>query len=179
MPEKIKLSYSCTQDWDAMSPSSKGKFCDTCQHEVLDLRALNFEQIKNRLSALDKGVCVKIPEAYAEQEKALEFSVPVELKRLAIAASFVGTLLSIPAQTCEPVQIESASILNTDTVKLNQAPTDSESNMMPALSTENSSTKPAAKSKRRKKLFLNRRFPFVHYGAPYRTLGRTLGCPSF
>ncbi len=179
MSQKIKLSYSCRQDWDTMSLSSKGKYCDSCQHDVVDLSAMNFNQIQRTLSNLEKGACVNIPEAYAEQEKTIEFSISQEIKQLALAASLTGAVLSIPAQTSEPTQIESASVLSADSIKLNQDPTELITYSVSKGSSQTSSNVVRDPIKRRKKLFLNRRFPFVHYRSPYRTLGRTTVCPIF
>lgn len=47
MPKKIQLSIPepCHEDWNAMTQVEKGKFCDSCQKQVVDFSAMSDRQL--------------------------------------------------------------------------------------------------------------------------------------
>src|SRR5688572_9080568 len=47
MSKKIQLSVPtpCHEDWNAMTPVEKGKFCGSCQKQVVDFSNMNDRQV--------------------------------------------------------------------------------------------------------------------------------------
>ncbi len=57
MAFQIKNTFSCSENWDKMSPTEKGKFCEVCTKEVIDFTTLSKNEIiavfkKNNYQAL-------------------------------------------------------------------------------------------------------------------------------
>ncbi|HEX5790097.1 MAG TPA: hypothetical protein VFY13_03040 [Luteolibacter sp.] len=43
---KDHFSYKCPMNWDAMTPSANGRFCDKCSKEVYDLTHCSLDQVR-------------------------------------------------------------------------------------------------------------------------------------
>src|ERR1051326_7138637 len=43
---KIKMKFTCSQDWDAMDVTEKGRFCQQCKKEVIDFTHQTEKQIR-------------------------------------------------------------------------------------------------------------------------------------
>jgi len=57
MAFQIKNTFTCAENWDKMSPTEKGKFCEVCTKEVIDFTTLSKNEIiavfrKNNYQAL-------------------------------------------------------------------------------------------------------------------------------
>lgn len=57
MAFQIKNTFACTENWDKMNPTEKGKFCEVCTKEVIDFTTLSKNEIiavfqKNNYQAL-------------------------------------------------------------------------------------------------------------------------------
>ncbi len=57
MAFQIKNTFSCSENWDKMNPTEKGKFCKVCTKEVIDFTTLSKNEIiavfkKNNYQAL-------------------------------------------------------------------------------------------------------------------------------
>jgi len=57
MAFQIKNTFACSENWDKMSPTEKGKFCEVCTKEVIDFTTLSKNEIiavfrKNNYQAL-------------------------------------------------------------------------------------------------------------------------------
>jgi hypothetical protein len=57
MAFQIKNTFACAENWDKMSPTEKGKFCEVCTKEVIDFTTLSKNEIiavfkKNNYQAL-------------------------------------------------------------------------------------------------------------------------------
>ena len=48
---KVSIPKPCTEDWNKMTRTAKGAFCDKCAFEVIDLTKMSNEEIKAYLSA--------------------------------------------------------------------------------------------------------------------------------
>jgi hypothetical protein len=76
MAFQIKNTFACAENWDKMSPTEKGKFCEVCTKEVIDFTTLSKNEIiavfkKNNYQAL----CAR---AYSTQLSTIYFEDSLE-----------------------------------------------------------------------------------------------------
>jgi hypothetical protein len=76
MAFQIKNTFSCSENWDKMSPTEKGKFCEVCTKEVIDFTVLTKSEIvavfkRNNYQAL----CAR---AYSTQLNTIYFEDSLE-----------------------------------------------------------------------------------------------------
>jgi hypothetical protein len=76
MAFQIKNTFACAENWDKMSPTEKGKFCEVCTKEVIDFTMLSKNEIiavfqKNNFQAL----CAR---AYSTQLSTIYFEDSLE-----------------------------------------------------------------------------------------------------
>lgn len=48
---QLVITNPCSENWDAMSPNSKGRFCASCQKNVIDFSSQTDEEIKAYIAA--------------------------------------------------------------------------------------------------------------------------------
>lgn len=64
----IQLKFKCEEDWNEMSPTLQGKFCQKCQFEVTDFTQMSSIEIKTYLSKnLNNRICIRAHDAQFEQ----------------------------------------------------------------------------------------------------------------
>jgi hypothetical protein len=76
MAFQIKNTFACSENWDKMNPTEKGKFCKVCTKEVIDFTVLSKDEIvavfkKNNYQAL----CAR---AYSTQLSTIYFEDSLE-----------------------------------------------------------------------------------------------------
>ena len=49
MNRKISIPKPCNENWDKMTPSNNGKYCDVCKLNVVDFTSMNDDEIQNYL----------------------------------------------------------------------------------------------------------------------------------
>jgi len=55
---KISIPTPCHQDWDAMTPNTQGKYCNSCAKTVVDFTNMNDEEVKYFfINKKDERVC--------------------------------------------------------------------------------------------------------------------------
>ncbi len=80
MKKKLTLSIPkpCHEDWNKMQPSEQGRFCLSCQKDVVDLSAMTDKELYNFFSSLNgKTVCGNIDSTRLNSA----IPVPVEPKK--------------------------------------------------------------------------------------------------
>ena len=84
---KISIPQPCNENWHKMLPSEKGKFCLSCQKEVIDFSVMSKNDIKKYFKALPKNVWGRIE---AEQLSQINISKSTSyFKPLWFAASLL------------------------------------------------------------------------------------------
>ena len=53
----LHIPTPCSEDWNKMSPTAKGKFCDVCSKQVIDFLLMSDQQILNYLSQQTGRLC--------------------------------------------------------------------------------------------------------------------------
>jgi len=91
MNDKISnasLTFTCTQDWDAMTIETDGRLCSTCQKKVYDLSDKNVEYFISIMQENNNKVCGRFTTDQLLSSSPAAKSI---WKRLAVAAMvFIG-----------------------------------------------------------------------------------------
>ena len=53
----LSIPQPCHEDWDKMTPTEKGRHCQSCQKEVVDFTAMSDQQILDLFSKNKNGLC--------------------------------------------------------------------------------------------------------------------------
>ena len=91
MKFKLNIPEPCYEDWQQMSPTQKGKFCASCQKEVIDFTKLSATEI-TRKTKNAKQLCGRFTSTQLEQEYVL--STQNSLSRLGIALG-LGSIIAV------------------------------------------------------------------------------------
>lgn len=51
MQTKFNIPSPCSEDWNEMTPTDKGAFCDKCAFEVIDFTSMNAIEVRDTLQA--------------------------------------------------------------------------------------------------------------------------------
>lgn len=121
----IKLSFSCTEDYNEMAKDECGRFCASCQHNVYDFRGKSQKEIRSILKADPSIKCGAFTKSQAEEEPRAKVNM---IFRWAFAAVFVlgfnvNTLFGQDTKNCSTshpevkiVLVENSTIQITGTV---------------------------------------------------------------
>ena len=92
---KLHIPEPCHEDWSQMTPREQGRFCASCEKEVIDFTALSRKQITEKVQA-GKSICGR----YRKDQLETTYFIPENkpFKNLGIAAAFTSLLA-----LCEPV----------------------------------------------------------------------------
>lgn len=75
---KIVIPKPCHENWDEMTPESKGRFCDVCSKTVIDFTSMNDNEMQGFFQEnKDKKVCGRFRNE--QIEKKFTFNVPFSL----------------------------------------------------------------------------------------------------
>ncbi len=102
----LRIKKPCTENWEAMTPVEKGRFCDSCQKTVVDFSSMSESdiiQFFQNYAGDKKQICGRLQAGqekrlYASQPPALQVEkyAPKPLRHWAAAAALVLTSLSQP-----------------------------------------------------------------------------------
>jgi len=93
---KLNIPQPCHEDWSQMTASEQGRFCSSCEKEVIDFTKLSRNQIASKVQKGEK-ICGR----YRKDQLETTYFIPQEkapFKQLGIAAAFTSLLA-----LCEPV----------------------------------------------------------------------------
>lgn len=92
-PIQISIPEPCHENWDGMTPVGKGRFCASCQKNVIDFTRSSDREILTYLKEND-NVCGQFDNSQLERE----LLIPAERKRIwPVAAAIAGLLTLTPA----------------------------------------------------------------------------------
>ena len=57
---RFEIPEPCDEDWNAMRPTREGRFCERCQHGVVDLSRMSRRQAERRVRAEGGSLCVQV-----------------------------------------------------------------------------------------------------------------------
>ena len=91
MKFKLNIPEPCNEDWQQMSPTQKGKFCASCQKEVIDFTKLSATEIARKTKNA-KQLCGRFTSTQLEQEYIA--ASQNSLSRLGIALG-LGSIIAV------------------------------------------------------------------------------------
>ncbi|WP_370174443.1 carboxypeptidase-like regulatory domain-containing protein [Leeuwenhoekiella palythoae] len=100
---KLRIPEPCHEDWSQMTLSEQGRFCSSCEKEVIDFTQLTRKQIADKVQSGGQ-LCGR----YRKDQLDTTYFIPEEkspFKHLGIAAAFTSLLA-----LCEPVLGQEQSI---------------------------------------------------------------------
>lgn len=184
--EHISLKFSCQEDFETMSSTEKGKFCNACKKEVIDFTKMSYSQIQQVKGDRAEMCGMFLPE---QIDPGLH---PIELPKVRSLA-FLSTVLvslnvgTVSAQSTADPKIEQAQgASNAPNLTPEEAKQKSGSGQHISMSrgdiTAQNVSPPNSKvrDKRReryirktrrhakKKFFWSSRFPFIHRKSNYK-----------
>lgn len=89
---KISIPNPCSENWNQMTPSEKGRFCASCQTQVINFTEMPVEEIKQFLEQETGSTCGRFSRHQIEAFNAAyqELPNPSNLKRWTMAAVLAG-----------------------------------------------------------------------------------------
>ena len=102
----FEIDTPCDEPWENMQPRGDGRFCDRCQHTVIDLSRMTRKQAESRIGRVRKReVCVRLA-VHAETGEAVFRREPMRRPRglvLAAALTAGGCVGSASAGSSEEI----------------------------------------------------------------------------
>ncbi len=113
---QIRIAEPCHENWNSMSPTDQGRFCMSCQKQVVDFSTMTDKEILEHISAASKSICGR---AGNDQLNRLLVAPPEPRKIwwrywMGLAASLVLISSKASAQTKSP----SPGIVQQDPVRM-------------------------------------------------------------
>lgn len=95
---KISVPKPCSENWNQMTPFEKGRFCTSCQTEVVNFTEMPVEEIKHSLEQETESICGRFSRHQIELFNAAyqELPSPSILRKWTMAAVLVG-VSALPA----------------------------------------------------------------------------------
>jgi hypothetical protein len=178
--EKIKLAFECEQEWEDMLPSACGRFCTLCKKEVHDFRSKSIEEIK-RIREKENVCGVYLPEQI--DSDLIEIELPFLRKMRYYAAAFATFLGIETAQaSAKEVKVPGIEMIASsnafDHPGPGDHPTGRDSRKKKKVKLSDKKVKggdEVAKVKRKKKVYLSKRFPFIKIRKKRRVIAGGMG----
>jgi hypothetical protein len=94
-PLRLPIASPCHENWDAMDPTARGRFCHKCEKQVLDLSSMTEREARTTLGACaGKSICVRY---HHDDDGAIRFRAEPR-----IAAAAAGVVLTTLLAACAP-----------------------------------------------------------------------------
>jgi len=159
--KNIRMTFVCDQNWDSMTATANGRYCNICKKEVFDFTTKSISEIRTK----SKGNLELCGLFYPEQVDS-NIIAPIDTPRQIKLLTFISTLLitifakntfSQIHQKSKTEQFDTKNkSLNTDTVHINCDSLSKGNNK----SNDFEFKKPFLETKR-KKYYWTKKFPFI------------------
>lgn len=156
MDQKIKITFECHQDWEQMSVSKKGRFCEFCSKAVHDFS----KQSKSEIKRIAKGdLCgLFLTEQIDTDLRPIEFPGYLRTSLLTL-----GTVIGLELKQVNGQQLNSVPKIEnviTDTTKADTLVLTNQENKITHSKTGSGECEKIKKSAQTKYYF-SKRFPFI------------------
>lgn len=96
----LHIPKPCSENWEAMNPSEKGRMCDVCQKQVFDFTNSTLKDIEGQFLLNNKNLCGRISsklltEQYVQQQYKKEYRSKLKLFLIATIICFGINLFTI------------------------------------------------------------------------------------
>lgn len=85
----LEIKEPCHESWEKMSPTEKGKFCSSCEKEVIDFVHVSDERLVEFLQKNDRKFCGRFTNEQLNRPISIERKKSGEKNYLKLAASFL------------------------------------------------------------------------------------------
>lgn len=111
---RISIPKPCTENWNQMTASEKGRFCTSCQTQVINFKGMPVEEIKHFLEQEAGSSCGRFSTHQIETFNAAyqEIPSPSNLRQWTMAAVLAG-VSALPSFAQNNPSIPSVPLLNT------------------------------------------------------------------
>jgi hypothetical protein len=93
---KIHIPEPCHEDWDKMTPNTKGAFCNSCAKTVVDFSGKSDEEVQKYLfENIDKKICGRFLPSQLDEEPVDEPKLKIALEPQAAKWNFPTYLMPI------------------------------------------------------------------------------------
>ncbi len=119
----LKVQTPCHQNWHDMQNAGDGKFCMSCQKNVVDFTILNVDEILDRM-AKSGEICAKIENSQLSQvnyQLALTRKSGLSRRILSAAAALMGIFPSVKSMAQEPLRTEQGPVRERNIFAVNNA----------------------------------------------------------
>jgi hypothetical protein len=155
--QKIKMKFTCNQDWNAMDVTERGRFCQQCKKEVVDFTR-NTEKEIQEFKAAHGSACG----VFTAEQVYDDIIAPISLRPLKKYAAAAATLLAL--QTTAVIAQQKDSV-KTEQVQTWKPGGENKENIC-LVRDEEKVKKPVHKvylfNLGRREFYLTRKFPFIH-----------------
>lgn len=112
----LSIPQPCHERWDAMTPSEKGRFCASCQTQVVDFTGLSDREAIQLIEQSSGKVCGRL---HPQQiDRPMVFEPWAQRASVRFSGFFAGLMLLSSAESSatptEPVEIVQASLVSND-----------------------------------------------------------------
>jgi hypothetical protein len=122
MESKISIPKPCNENWSAMSPTKKGRFCNSCDKTVIDFTKMNNPEILKYFSenSDNERICGHFKLSQIEDEESSKYNIlkkrfsRIQIKPIKSAAMFSLSLLFSLSSCMGKARIESESTVNSN-----------------------------------------------------------------
>lgn len=94
----LAIPTPCHENWEQFTPTQKGRFCGSCQKEVIDFTTWNEEQIKQYFVQRPTSTCGRFAPRQLITYQNHPHRNPKRQKRFAAALAFILLLISRPSE---------------------------------------------------------------------------------
>lgn len=111
---KISIPKPCSENWNQMTPSEKGRFCTSCQTQVINFKGKSVEEIKYFLEQQTGSSCGRFSRYQIENFNATyqELPSPSNLRKWTMAAVLAG-VSALPTFAQDNSSTPTVPLLNT------------------------------------------------------------------
>ena len=105
----LRLDNPCRENWDKMTPSEQGRFCDLCSKDVIDFTELSPLEIAETLKNTKGRICARIRENQLNMPLAILKEKPkyqIPYANVATGLMLVSALTLGPETLANPIRIQ-------------------------------------------------------------------------